>query len=533
MHEHRECGKLKIAWVSPVPPAHTAIAKWSILTIKELRKYTEIDVFTFQKAVDEKVQDEFTCFQLDDINCLENYYNQYDVFIYNIGNNKEFHKEILLSSILYPGISIMHDGIIQDLMLSFGESKKECNFLYNVCEMIYGCHSFLEVINSIMEQKIKLNKSREFTFIELIQQTSLKVIVHSPAIIENKQASENIALLNLSIPVETEKSIDRDYSPPYNILIFGYLSYNRRMEQFLEYFSEFDRKSMFQITIMGKYDNHIINLIKKLKIESYVYLIGYTSEKDFEETLSNAHFAINLRYPTMNEASMSQLEIFSHSLPSMVTDKGFYSYLPDKTVKKISVENEREDVLNTLRDFCENPYKYKIMGKEGFDYLITNHSVKKYAQKLYEEIHETLNNKSNKKVATRIDRDSSIFYNDTFSVETITKEYINILKCKMGNRPLFIWGTGKGGQKAVEILTSNNIEVKGFIDNNLDALGTKVCDLDVYSFELYITKLIEKPYILISTMYFMEVEKQILNRGYNNKDYSIHLTIFPFFCLLS
>ena len=53
----------------------------------------------------------------------------------------------------------------------------------------------------------------------------------------------------------------------------------------------------------------------------------------------NLELLINLRYPTMGEASLSQLRIWRHALPSMVTQVGWHEeqkmlfYSSDKNMK--------------------------------------------------------------------------------------------------------------------------------------------------------------------------------------------------------
>ena len=53
-----------------------------------------------------------------------------------------------------------------------------------------------------------------------------------------------------------------------------------------------------------------------------VQLHGYTPEKELNKVLEKSHLAINLRYPTMGEASGSQLRIWYHALPSSGDRRG-------------------------------------------------------------------------------------------------------------------------------------------------------------------------------------------------------------------
>ena len=59
--------------------------------------------------------------------------------------------------------------------------------------------------------------------------------------------------------------------------------------------------------------------VELLGLRERVTFHGYVSEAELEAALDDADLAVNLRYPTMGEASGSQLRIWDHALPSLVT----------------------------------------------------------------------------------------------------------------------------------------------------------------------------------------------------------------------
>lgn len=48
--------------------------------------------------------------------------------------------------------------------------------------------------------------------------------------------------------------------------------------------------------------------------------------------LAHSDMALNIRYPSMEEASFSQLRIWEHALPAIVTRVGWYATLPEDVV---------------------------------------------------------------------------------------------------------------------------------------------------------------------------------------------------------
>ena len=87
-------------------------------------------------------------------------------------------------------------------------------------------------------------------------------------------------------------------------------------------------------------------------------LHGFVPESELDAALASAHLALNLRYPTKGEASGSQLRIWSHGLPSLVTRIGWYTELPADTVSFVRPEFLVEDVCAHLRAYAACPASY-------------------------------------------------------------------------------------------------------------------------------------------------------------------------------
>ena len=85
--------------------------------------------------------------------------------------------------------------------------------------------------------------------------------------------------------------------------------------------------------------------------EAAGYFHGFTSEKKLDEALSQAHLAINLRYPTMGEA-WSQLRIWAHASQSG-SQVGWYATLPPDTVRFVRPDtNEVADIQKVCTRNC-------------------------------------------------------------------------------------------------------------------------------------------------------------------------------------
>jgi hypothetical protein len=84
----------------------------------------------------------------------------------------------------------------------------------------------------------------------------------------------------------------------------------------------------------------------------------------------------------MGEASVSQLQIWDHALPSLVTRVGWYAGLPEGTVAWVRPDHEIADIRSHLSAFLADPMRYALVGEQGRRLLETRHTPEAYAQAL-------------------------------------------------------------------------------------------------------------------------------------------------------
>ena len=181
---------------------------------------------------------------------------------------------------------------------------------------------------------------------------SLGVIVHTEQAFEelSRRSDRPVAYLPLpftapgrqartrSLPGTRKPGSDSD-DAPYRLAMFGYIGRNRRLEAVLEALHGMSNRERFHLDVFGEIldnEDQIRRQIRDLGLKKLVTLHGFAPEEKLDEALLQADLAINLRYPTMGEASGSQLRIWAHALPSLVTNVGWYATLPADTVVHIS-----------------------------------------------------------------------------------------------------------------------------------------------------------------------------------------------------
>jgi glycosyltransferase involved in cell wall biosynthesis len=150
----------------------------------------------------------------------------------------------------------------------------------------------------------------------------------------------------------------------------------------LEALSQLPQRDRFQLDIYGEIDDAktLRQRINALDLKDAVKVHGYAPAEDLDHALSTASLAINLRYPTMGEASASQLRIWEHGLPSLVTKVGWYESLSEETVAHVRPEHEVADIRSHLESFLDDPERFARMGKQGRRVVETEHHPATYSE---------------------------------------------------------------------------------------------------------------------------------------------------------
>jgi glycosyltransferase involved in cell wall biosynthesis len=156
------------------------------------------------------------------------------------------------------------------------------------------------------------------------------------------------------------------------------------LEAVLEALAGIPEREQIRLDVCGQLwdKGHIRTQIERLGLSSLVKLLGFLPESLVEQELSTADLAINLRYPSMGEASGSQLQFWDYGLPTLVTRTGWYASLPEGTAAFVRPEHEVEDIQTHLRAFLNDPGAFRAMGERGRQSLENNNDPEKYVDAL-------------------------------------------------------------------------------------------------------------------------------------------------------
>jgi len=413
---------MKIAWFSPLPPQKTGISEYSELILKYLKNYAQVDLWvdSFQPQQDFYIS--FRVFDYVRQPALFPLLKTYDVIVYNMGNNAEFHAGIYEVMQRYPGIIILHDYVLHHFFAGYWLDKKEKPELYfQIIREQYGALTEELARKCFQSGKPLWETDRVFDYplCENIAKQAKGLIVHSEFVkklilpyVKGKIIKINHPLF--PAPKENSNVTRKSFDLPEDKVIIaslGFLSPPKRLDKVLKVIAQNDilRESSF-ILIIGEevipnYSLRLKDYIKSLGLSEKVKFVGYQPIEVIYEYLACADIYVNLRFPTTGETSGSLIRMMSLGKPTIVSNIGWYSELPDECVLKVNPYNEEPELTSGLERLVKDITLREHIGQAAETYISQQHNPKFFIKELLRFLDE-------------IDKENDYIYNKL--VDSIT-----------------------------------------------------------------------------------------------------------------
>ena len=382
---------MTLNWFSPLPPAPTAIASYTAALLPVLRECAHVVLWTDQGSWDRGIERlaPVRHYQPEDPPWGE--LNRADLSIYHIGNHASFHGGLWRVSCRQPGLVVLHDLCLQHLYVQHYRERGDRAAYVAAMARHYGAAGALAAAAFWLGDGFIDHAAPTYPLTPLAVHNALGVLVHTRAAFESVTGHNRVPVAWAPLPYAASPRRlgamhSPDAQPPYRLITFGHIGSNRCLDAVLDALAGFSERERFRLEIYGSVWNAAAMRahIHACGLDGLVALRGYVPDAELDAALERAHLAINLRYPTMGEASLSQLQIWDHALPSLVTRAGWYAQLPEDAVAFVQPGCEQRDVQAHLRAFLDDPRRFAHLGENGRRLLEARHTPRSYAQALVE-----------------------------------------------------------------------------------------------------------------------------------------------------
>ncbi len=173
------------------------------------------------------------------------------------------------------------------------------------------------------------------------------------------------------------------------LIAFGFIGGNRRIASVIEALAGLrDKDWRFDLYGVLEAPDAVEAQAAELGVADRVHQHGFVSEAELTAALAQADLALNLRFPSMGEASGSQLRIWDATLPSLVTRVGWYATLPEDAVFFVEPEREVEMIRSYVTALRQDPEPFRLAGLRGRALVQERHTPAHYAASLMEIVRQ-------------------------------------------------------------------------------------------------------------------------------------------------
>jgi glycosyltransferase involved in cell wall biosynthesis len=386
---------MKVNWFSPLPPSQTGIAEYTEHVLKALAERSEVTLWTDQEQWSPQLEEYGRVRRFDQVPDWGRL-NRGDATFYNIGNNAEFHASIWQISRRNAGVVILHDTHLQHLFVELFKRRLRKLGVYRDMMARYHGQAGQDAAGDYLKGRMTTEQlASQFPLTALALENAMGAVVHLPTEVDEVAGGSRVPVVYAPLPYSAGPNVEQTpppanrggrAEPPFRLMVFGYLGPNRRLDAILQSLQTLPERSHFRLHVYGKLHKPDLwqSRIQRENLDSLVSLHGYVSDTELDDALDQADLVINLRYPTMGEASWTQLRLWSHALPSLVTQTGWYATLPPDAVSFVRPEHEIADIQWQLQEFLRDPDEFARKGRVGWRTLRDVHAPEKYADTLLE-----------------------------------------------------------------------------------------------------------------------------------------------------
>ncbi|UWR39432.1 glycosyltransferase [Sulfitobacter sp. W074] len=318
-----------------------------------------------------------------------------EVLFLHIGNSWVYHAGFLRLAQRIPTIVVLHDLAIQELMIEAVEQNEwdAPSYLAGM-EKWYGAEG-LRLGEACLNRAEKGSViSARMPGFELALEKALGVLTHTELAhqaVQTRLPQLPAQVLPLPFEIGPAPLPRRTSSGPLRLLQFGWIGPNRRLEQVLDALAQMPENFDYRLDVMGKIWNPelIYDKLNQLNLAGRVHLHGFVSEPVLDDALRQAHLVLNLRHPSMGEASGSQLRIWNAGAPSVVTREGWYAGLPKDVAYSIDVNDEVAQLQALFLELAADRRAGDEIGAAGRVYFEAHHAPASYAQDIVAWAEET------------------------------------------------------------------------------------------------------------------------------------------------
>ena len=367
----------RIAWLSPLPPQKSGIANYSYWLIKALKPHLDIDLYYDTELPLPELQDEFDVYPMSE---FPERGETYDDAIYHLGNHSGFHKKIYQLAWKFPGTIVLHDYNLSAFMHDSFYLQADWQ-LYDQALVNNNGEAEHKGLTGLVPQLRRNVNGLPMSY--AIVNRSRKVVVHHRWVKNQFSNNDHIAVIphfariNLSPTLDQIEKFKSKFSikgDHFLISCLGFVNRNKLPELQVRVVKKLLAQGFpVQLLFAGETSPEVRSLQAEVEGSAdreYITFTGYLDEAEYFSALVASDVVINLRNPSMGEASGTLMHALAAGKPAIVSDSNQYREFPDKVCWKLTHdENEEQLLCDYLTVLLSNKNVRAAMSENAANYV--------------------------------------------------------------------------------------------------------------------------------------------------------------------
>lgn len=387
---------MRVAFVSPLPPAASGIADYSAELLPHLAEHVDLELFAppggpppepalaarfpvrpWRELVDPSLE----------------------LRLYHLGNNHRFHGAILGALAELPGVVVLHEYVLHHMVREM--------------TLVAGCpREYIEAMRasygaageSLARRAVATGVPLDafaWPLFEPAVDAALGVIVHNETTRRRVLASRpaaRVAVVPHHVAVEPTGDPEAERraarrrlglaDDDFLVGTFGFQTPPKRLPTLLAAFARLraerprvDGRASgrdARLAVVGAVDR-AVDLAGRFAagLGEAVTVVGHVGELDrFLDWMRAVDVAVNLRHPTGGETSGTVIRLLGLGKPLVVTDAGAFAEIPDGCAAKVPADEREEDVLTAyLAALAADPGLRRALGGAARRHMAAHHSL--------------------------------------------------------------------------------------------------------------------------------------------------------------
>lgn len=394
---------MRIAFFTPLTPLQTAIADHSEGLLPHMVKHAQIDLFIDDgyRPTNPLILAQSAVYNYREFPAWA---QDYDLVVYVMGDNADFHGYMYEILQRYPGVVILHDVVLHHFIVGLTLARGDVEGYLREMRYAYGKKG------AEAAQRVIAGRGDDvyatYPLVERVLDASLGVIVHNHFAKRDllaRRPNAKVACINYHfyLPYGFPDQVDATalraqlgVKDRFVLATFGLFIPDKRIDVCLRVFSRFlDTHPDATYLLVGSHSSYydVPGMIRNLGLESKVILTGWMDRVLFVKYMFVPDIAIHLRYPHIGGTLYTPIRLLGLGVPTILSDIETLAEISEGCCAKIAPDvYEEETLLATLEYLATHEDVRRKMGENGRQFIWKNHNCAAIARQYIDSFQEVL-----------------------------------------------------------------------------------------------------------------------------------------------